>query len=84
MKLVNSSSTQAAVPTRTAGLFRSKGVWTAAYVHGVNNSIVGYLLGMVYLPASTIFSFGVGVYGIVFWMIAIGLILLDPVWKEKD
>jgi membrane protease YdiL (CAAX protease family) len=65
-------------------VYKSKGVWAAAYLHGVSNNFLSYIMRMVYLPASTIFSFGVGVYGILVWVIAIGLILLDPVWKEKD
>jgi len=65
-------------------VYKSKGVWTAAYLHGVYNNFLSYILGMVYLPASTILSFGNGVYGIVIWVIAIGLILRDPVWKEQE
>jgi membrane protease YdiL (CAAX protease family) len=65
-------------------VYKSKGVWAAAYLHGVSNNFLSYIMRMVYLPASTILSFGAGMYSIVIWVIAIGLMLLDPVWKEKD
>jgi len=65
-------------------VYKAKGVWAAAFVHGVNNSILNYLFGMVHSPASPILSFGVGLYGMVIWAVAIALILRDPVWRERD
>lgn len=66
------------------GVYKSRGVWIAAYLHGVSNNFLSYIMRMVYLPASTIFSFGAGMYGFVIWVVAVGLILLDPVWREQD
>ena len=49
----------------------------AAYLHALNNSVVSFLMVAVYKPDDPVFSFGVGLYGIVVWAIVVaGLLVL--------
>jgi uncharacterized protein len=63
-------------------VYKSQGVWTAAFLHGINNNVASYLFGLVYVPTSVILSFSMGVYGMVCMAIVILLLLRDPIWKE--
>ncbi len=63
-------------------VYKSKGVWTAAFLHGINNNAVAFFFGVIYNPASNIFSFGVGVYGLAILAVIVLLLLRDPLWKE--
>ncbi len=65
-------------------VFKSKGVWTAAYLHALNNQVMGFFLGMVVMPASMVMSFGIGIPGLILCALAILLLLRDPIWKETD
>ena len=61
---------------------KSGSVWLAAYLHGVNNQILSFLVMMVYRPNDPVFSFGVGIYGLVVMAIVVGLLLLDKqTWR---
>ncbi len=65
-------------------VYKSKGVWTAAFLHGINNNAVAFFFAVVYVPASTVFSFGVGVYGLASLAVIVLLLLRDPLWKESE
>lgn len=64
-------------------VFKSQGVWTAAYLHALNNQTLSFFFMAVYLPTNNIFSFGAGFPGIALGLIVVLLVLRDPVWKSK-
>jgi membrane protease YdiL (CAAX protease family) len=63
-------------------MLKSGSVWLAAFLHGLNNQVAAFLFAAIYMPDDPVFSFGVGLYGIVVWAIVVaGLLLLDQkVW----
>ena len=65
-------------------VFKSKGVWTAAYLHGLFNQTFAIFMMAVYTPASIIWSFSIGIPGLLLATPLILLILRDPVWRERD
>ena len=58
-------------------------IWVAVFMHGVLNSL--YAFGLTYLiyPDNKVFSFGLGIYGLLFLAVVVGLILRDPVWRGQ-
>jgi len=65
-------------------VFKSKGVWTAAYLHALNNQTMSFFMVAVVTPASMVMSFGIGIPGLVLCALVILLLLRDPIWKETD
>jgi membrane protease YdiL (CAAX protease family) len=65
-------------------VFKSKGVWTAAYLHGLFNQTLSFFMMAVIAPTSVIMSFSIGIPGLLLALPVILLILRDPVWKEVD
>jgi membrane protease YdiL (CAAX protease family) len=65
-------------------VFKSKGVWTAAYLHALNNQTLSFFVVAVVAPTSAIFSFGMGLPGLALGVLAVLLLLRDPVWKVID
>jgi membrane protease YdiL (CAAX protease family) len=65
-------------------VFKSKGVWTAAYLHALNNQAMAFFMAAVVMPTSMVMSFGIGLPALVLCALVILLILRDPIWKEKD
>ena len=62
-------------------VLRSGSVLLAAYVHGLNNQVLGYIFAIGFRPFDTAYAFGIGMYGILTLAIVAGLILLDPIWR---
>jgi hypothetical protein len=67
-------------------VLKSGSVWLAAFLHGLNNQVAAFLLAMVYRPDDPVFSFGVGLYGLIVWAIVVtGLLLFDRrVWSGPE
>lgn len=65
-------------------VFKSKGVWTAAYLHALNNQAMSFFMAAVVTPISIAMSFGIGVPALVLCGLVVLLLLRDPVWKETD
>jgi membrane protease YdiL (CAAX protease family) len=65
-------------------VFKSKGVWTAAYLHALNNQAMGFFMAAVVTPVSIVMSFGIGIPALVLCALVILLLLRDPIWKERD
>jgi len=64
-------------------VLKSRSVWLAAYLHGVNNQAASFLSVMVYKPSDPVFSFGIGLYGLGVMALVVGLLLLlDKTWKQ--
>ena len=65
-------------------VFKSKGVWTAAYLHALSNQTLAFFMTGVVMPVSIVMSFGIGIPGLAISALVILLILRDPIWKETD
>jgi hypothetical protein len=65
-------------------VFKSKGVWTAAYLHALSNQAMAFFMAAVVMPVSMTMSFGIGLPAMALSALVILLILRDPIWKEKD
>jgi membrane protease YdiL (CAAX protease family) len=63
-------------------VFKSKGVWTAAYLHALNNQTLSFLVMFVVAPTSVVYSFGIGLPALALGATVVLLLLRDPVWKE--
>jgi membrane protease YdiL (CAAX protease family) len=64
-------------------VFKSKGIWTAAYLHALNNQTLSFFFMIVVAPTSVIYSFGIGLPALLLGAFVVLLLLRDPVWKEK-
>jgi uncharacterized protein len=65
-------------------VFKSKGIWAAAYLHALNNQTLSFLFVAVVTPTvPLIFGFGPGLAGLALGGLVVLLLLRDPVWKEE-
>jgi len=65
-------------------VFKSKGVWTAAYLHALNNQALSFFLLFVVAPTNIIYSFGMGLPALLLGAIVVLLLLRDPIWKVTE
>ncbi len=65
-------------------VFKSKGVWTAAYLHALNNQTWSFFVIALVTPTSVLFSFGIGLPALLLGAIVVLLLLRDPIWKETQ
>jgi membrane protease YdiL (CAAX protease family) len=63
-------------------VLKSGSVILASFLHALNNQTQSFLVMMVYKPSDFVFSFGIGIYGLICLGIVALLILRDPVWRE--
>ena len=64
-------------------VLRSGSVLLAAYLHGLNNQVVNFIVALGFRPFDTAFSFGIGIYGLVTLAVVALLVLRDPIWRGK-
>lgn len=62
-------------------VLKTGGIWTAAVLHGVVNGLYSFLRTSVVRPDDKIFSFGLGLYGVVGLALVALCISRDPVWR---
>lgn len=64
-------------------VLKSGSVLLAAYLHALNNQVVAFLTMLVYKPDNPVFSFGIGLYGLIsLGVVVVLILLLDPLWRE--
>ncbi|GAB4526939.1 MAG: hypothetical protein Kow0063_01710 [Anaerolineae bacterium] len=64
-------------------VLKSGSVLLAAYLHALNNQVLSFLTMLIYKPDNPIFSFGVGLYGVLsLGVVALVIVLADPLWRE--
>jgi membrane protease YdiL (CAAX protease family) len=63
-------------------VFKSQGIWTAAYLHALANQSLSFFILAVVVPTNMVSSFGAGLPALVLGAIVILPLLRDPVWKE--
>jgi membrane protease YdiL (CAAX protease family) len=65
-------------------VFKSNGIWTAAYLHALSNQAFSFFAMTMVMPTSVLFSFGIGIPSLVLGAIIVLLILRDPIWKVVE
>jgi membrane protease YdiL (CAAX protease family) len=65
-------------------VFKSNGIWTAAYLHALSNQAFSFFAMTMVMPTSMLFSFGIGIPSLVIGGIVVLLILRDPIWKVTE
>jgi membrane protease YdiL (CAAX protease family) len=65
-------------------VFKSNGIWTAAYLHALSNQAFSFFAMTLVMPNSMLFSFGIGIPSLVLGALIVLLILRDPVWKVTE
>jgi membrane protease YdiL (CAAX protease family) len=66
-------------------VLKSGSVLLAAFLHALNNQVVAFLTLIIYKPDHPIFSFGIGLYGVIsLWVVALLILLLDSIWRKQD
>ena len=65
-------------------VFKTGSVWIAVLLHAITNTLAPLLIAYIAYAADPIFSFGVGVYGIVFLAIPALFMLKSDAFKEGD
>jgi membrane protease YdiL (CAAX protease family) len=65
-------------------VFKSKGVWTAAYLHALSNQAMSFFMLALVVPINIVLSFGIGIPGLALCALVVLLLLRDPVWKETE
>ncbi len=63
-------------------VLKTGSVWLAAFMHAVNNQVLGTLASLYYTPNSAVYAFGMGIYGLALMAVIVLVLLRDPVWKE--
>ena len=64
-------------------VIKTGSIWIAAFMHGVVNSVYSFFITYVVKPEHKVFSFGLGIYGLLCLAFIVVMILFDPVWKKK-
>jgi hypothetical protein len=65
-------------------VFKSNGIWTAAYLHTLSNQAFSFFAMTMVMPTSMLFSFGIGIPSLALGGIIVLLILRDPIWKVTE
>ena len=65
-------------------VLKTGSIWIAAFMHGVVNSVYSFSHTYLVKPDSKIFSFDLGIYGLICIGVIVFFILRDPVWKIKN
>lgn len=63
-------------------MLKTGSVLLAAFMHAILNQSAAFFLSVAYKPNDTLFSFGMGLYGLGILAIIVILILRDRVWKD--
>jgi len=64
-------------------VFKSKSVWLAAYLHGIINYSASILASYLYNPSDPVYSFGIGIYGLLVLGALTFAFLKSKEWKES-
>jgi len=61
---------------------QSRSIWLVAYLHALNNQVLSFLLAFIYRPNDPVYSFGIGIYGLVILGLVVLLLLRHSLWHE--
>jgi uncharacterized protein len=65
-------------------VFKSQGIWTAAYLHALSNQTLSFFVLTMIKPHDMLLSFGIGVPSLALGALLVLLLLRDPVWKVTE
>lgn len=63
-------------------MLRTGSIWLVAFLHALNNQAAAFFYNLFYQPASPVFSFGIGLYGLITLALIVILLLRDPIWRD--
>ena len=64
-------------------VLKTGSIWTAAFLHGILNSLHAFLITYIVKPENKVLSFGLGVYGLALLAVVVLLLWRDPVWRSS-
>lgn len=64
-------------------VLKSGSIWLAAFLHALTNQTASFFSVAVYMPRDPVFSFGVGLYGILTLAVLVIGLLWDPLWRRE-
>ncbi len=64
-------------------VLKTRSILLVSFLHSLNNLVPGTIIMMGLRPFDNVFSFDVGIYGIVSMAVIACVTLLDPIWREK-
>ena len=64
-------------------VLKSGSVLLAAYLHGIMDQLINFIVTLGFRPHDPAFSFGIGIYGIMILALVTMIILRDPIWRDK-
>jgi membrane protease YdiL (CAAX protease family) len=64
-------------------ILKTQSIWVVAFMHGVLNSIYSFVITYLMRPQDKLFSFGLGIYGLICLALVVVVILRDPVWRRQ-
>lgn len=64
-------------------MLKTGSVWLAAFLHALNNQALAYFSISFYQASDPIFSFGIGVFGLLTALPVVLWLLRDPVWRDE-
>jgi membrane protease YdiL (CAAX protease family) len=64
-------------------VLKTGSIWVAALLHGLVNSVYAFSLTYLVRPADKVWSFGLGLYGLLCLAPIVFLLLRDPVWQAQ-
>jgi membrane protease YdiL (CAAX protease family) len=65
-------------------LYKVGSIWAAVFLHGIVNGVYAFMLSYLVYPSDKLFSFGLGVFGLVMLAVIVVMILRDPIWSRPD
>ncbi len=64
-------------------VLKSGSVLLAAYLHGITDQVINFIVALGFRPNDPAFAFGIGIYGIATLAVIALLILRDPIWRSQ-
>jgi membrane protease YdiL (CAAX protease family) len=64
-------------------ILKTGNIWLVAFMHGTVNSVYQFSLTYLVRPENKIFSFGLGIYGLMVLAVIVYFVLRDKIWKES-
>lgn len=65
-------------------VLKTGSIWVAAFLHGLVNSVYAFGLSYLVRPEDKVWSFGLGIYGLLSLVPIVLFLLRDPIWDNSD
>jgi membrane protease YdiL (CAAX protease family) len=63
-------------------VMKTNSIWVVSFMHGVLNSVYPFVLNYLMRPNDKVFSFGLGIYGLICLAVVVLAIMRDPIWRH--